>query len=197
MDKGGPAHGGLAFSCTCGQLTGHISDRGVRLGTHVECFCHDCRAAQLYFGQPDPAPGPVDIFQMAPDEIEIDSGEQFLSAMKLSPKGMLRWYASCCNAPLATTPPKPNLPFAGFIADRITGDVSALGPITTRGFVPQPNSKQKHEKVRFAVFGLLRRALGSRLSGRWKNTPFFDHETGKATVTPNVISKDERAALYP
>ncbi|WP_253283427.1 MULTISPECIES: DUF6151 family protein [Ruegeria] len=197
MNMGGPAHGGLAFSCSCGQLKGQISDRGVRLGTHVECFCHDCRAAQLYFGQPDPAPGPVDIFQMAPDEIEITAGGQFLSAMKLSPNGMLRWYASCCNAPLATTPQTARLPFAGFIVGRITGDVSALGPVTTRGFVPRPDGKQKHEKVRFAAFGLLRRALQSRLSGRWKKTPFFDPETGDPAVVPNVISKDERVALYP
>ncbi|WP_050602038.1 DUF6151 family protein [Ruegeria sp. 6PALISEP08] len=192
-----PAYSGLAFSCQCGSLRGNISARGVRQGTHVACFCHDCRAAQLYFKRPDPAPGAVDILQMAPDEIKITKGKKFLATMRLSPKGMLRWYASCCNAPLATTPPGPNLPFAGFIVRRFTGDISVLGPVTTRGFVPQPNGKQKHEKIRFAAFGLLRRVAGSRLSGRWRNTPFFDSETGEPVVTPLVITKDERATLYP
>ncbi|NOE36399.1 MULTISPECIES: DUF6151 family protein [unclassified Ruegeria] len=192
-----PAHSGLAFSCRCGSLQGRISARGVRQGTHVECFCHDCRAAQLYFKQPDPAPGAVDILQMAPDEIEISAGGQFLAAMKLSPNGMLRWYANCCNTPLATTPPGASLPFAGFLVRRITDDISDLGPVTTRGFVPRPNGKQKHEKIRFAAFGLIRRVAISRLSGRWKNTPFFDRKTGEPVAAPVVISKDERAALYP
>ncbi|NOD35898.1 MULTISPECIES: DUF6151 family protein [unclassified Ruegeria] len=192
-----PAHSGLAFSCRCGSLQGRISARGVRQGTHVECFCHDCRAAQLYFKQPDPAPGAVDILQMAPDEIEISAGGQFLAVMKLSPNGMLRWYANCCNTPLATTPPGASLPFAGFLVRRITDDISDLGPVTTRGFVPRPNGKQKHEKISFAAFGLIRRVAISRLSGRWKNTPFFDRKTGEPVAAPVVISKDERAALYP
>lgn len=192
----GSAQEGLTFSCQCGALQGRISPRGVRQGTHVECFCHDCRAAQLYFKQPDPAPGPVEIFQIAPDEIETSTGKQYLAAMQLSPKGMLRWYASCCNAPLAATPKSAKFPFAGVIVGRVAGGASALGPVTTRGFVPQPDGKQKHENPGPAVFGLLRRAAGSRLSGRWKNTPFFDRKTGKPVVTPTVISKTERATLY-
>ncbi|WP_420587270.1 DUF6151 family protein [Ruegeria sp.] len=138
------------FSCNCGALHGHITANGVKSGTHVSCFCHDCRAAQLYFGQPDPAPGPVDILQMSPEEIRIDSGAEHLALMQLSPKGMLRWYASCCNAPIATTTRTAKFPFAGFIVKRIA-DPQELGPVTTRGFVPQPDGKQSHEKVRFAA----------------------------------------------
>ncbi|WP_419739965.1 DUF6151 family protein [Ruegeria sp.] len=186
----------LTFSCACGTLTGRITSDGARLGTHAECFCRDCRAAQLYFGQPDPAPGPVEVFQIAPDEVTIDSGAEHLAAMSLSPKGMLRWYAKCCNAPLATTPRTARFPFAGFIALRID-DRARLGPIATRGFVPRPNGKQKHENLAPAVIGLLRRVIKSRLSGGWKNTPFFDPESFEPVVTPTVISKEERAALYP
>ncbi len=186
----------LAFSCACGTLTGRITSDGARLGTHAECFCHDCRAAQLYFGQPDPAPGPVEVFQIAPDEVTIDSGADHLAAMSLSPKGMLRWYAKCCNAPLATTPRTARFPFAGFIALRIA-DRARLGPISTRGFVPRPNGEQKHENLAPAAIGLLRRVIKSRLSGGWKNTPFFDPESFEPVVTPAVISKEERAALYP
>lgn len=193
---GGADQTDLAFSCTCGTLTGRISAGGARLGTHAVCFCQDCRAAQLYFGQPDPAPGPVEVFQVSPDEAVLETGAEQLAVMTLSPKGMLRWYAKCCNAPLATTPRTAKFPFAGFIARRF-GDPDRLGPITTRGFIPQPNGKQKHENLAPAVIGLLRRAVKSRLSGRWKHTPFFDPQTHEPVVTPTLISKDERAALYP
>ncbi|NVO55727.1 hypothetical protein HW561_07990 [Rhodobacteraceae bacterium B1Z28] len=185
----------LAFSCTCGSLKGRITAKGAKSGTHVACFCQDCRAAQLYFGQPDPAPGPVEILQITPEEIEIETGLEHLAVMRLSPRGMLRWYANCCNAPLATTSRTPKFPFAGFILQRITNP-QGLGPITTRGFVPQPNGKQKHERLGHAIFGMLNRVARSRLSGSWKNTPFFNHKTSEPVVTPTVISKSERAALY-
>ncbi len=193
---GGADHTDLAFSCTCGTLTGRVSPEGARLGTHAVCFCHDCRAAQLYFGQPDPAPGPVEVFQISPDEVVLDTGADQLAVMTLSPKGMLRWYAKCCNAPLATTPRTAKFPFAGFIAVRFA-EPERLGPITTRGFITQPNGKQKHENLTPAVIGLLRRVAKSRLSGRWKHTPFFDSQTYEPVVTPTVIGKEERAALYP
>ncbi len=191
----GTAAKDLSFSCDCGALTGHITQQGVKSGTHVVCFCHDCRAAQLYFNQPDPAPGPIEILQMAPEEIVIDTGAEHLAAMQLSPKGMLRWYAKCCSAPLATTPLTPKFPFAGFIVKRIP-DASSLGPVTTRGFVPGSNGKQSHEKVRYAAFGLLKRVLKSRLSGSWKQTPFFKSETGAPVAQPTILTKEERAAFY-
>lgn len=185
----------LSFSCDCGALSGRITERGVKSGTNVVCFCHDCRAAQLYFKQPDPAPGPVEIFQMSPEEIEISRGAEHLAVMQLSPKGMLRWYAKCCNAPLATTPLTPKFPFAGVIVKRIA-DSNNLGPVTTRGFVPGPGGKQSHEKIRYAAMGLLKRVLKSRLSGSWKKTPFFDSETGTPVAQPAILTKEERAAFY-
>ncbi|WP_170770341.1 DUF6151 family protein [Ruegeria lacuscaerulensis] len=183
------------FACTCGALSGRISAAGVASSTHVECFCHDCRAAQLYFGQPDPAPGPVDVLQMLPEGIVFEHGAEHLALMQLSPKGMLRWYASCCNAPLATTSRTPKVPFAGFIVNRIP-DPSDLGPVRTRGFVPRPGGKQAHEGLGPAAIGLVTRVLKSRLSGSWKNTPFFDAYTGETSAKPTVLTKPERAALY-
>ncbi|WP_170572500.1 DUF6151 family protein [Ruegeria atlantica] len=183
------------FSCNCGSFHGHITAAGVHSGTHVGCFCNDCRAAQLYFGQPDPAPGPVDILQMSPEEIRIEGGAEHLALMQLSPKGMLRWYAGCCNAPLATTARTAKVPFAGFIVKRIA-DPSGLGPITTRGFVPQTGGKQSHEKLRYAAIGMLKRLTKSWLSGSWKETPFFDANSGAPVATPKILSKAERAQLY-
>ena len=152
----GHTTGALTFYCTCGVLQGHISPKGIKFGTHVVCYCHDCRVAQLYFKQPDPAPGSVDILQTTPEDIRIDKGAEHLAAMQLRPNGMLRWYVMCCNAPLATPPQSAKLPFAGFIVKRIP-DPAALGPITTRGFVPQPGGKQKHKKLHCAAIGFIRR----------------------------------------
>ncbi len=185
----------LTFSCTCGQLRGHITAAGVATGTHAECFCHDCRAAQLYLGQPDPAPGPVEILQTTPEDVIFDSGTEHLAAMQLSPRGMLRWYAKCCNAPLATTTRTPKFPFAGVDVKRLA-DPDALGPVMVRGSVPGTDGKQSHEGLRYAVLRLLSRVVKSRVSGRWKATPFFAADSGSPVVPPVVLTKEQRAAFY-
>ncbi|MBY6081707.1 DUF6151 family protein [Ruegeria arenilitoris] len=185
----------LPFACNCGELSGEITTKGVSSGTHVVCFCPDCRAGQLYFGQPDPAPGPVDIFQMSPEFIRITKGAENLAVMRLGPKGLFRWYAKCCNAPVATTTSSMKFPFAGFDVARFS-DPSPLGPVKTRAHVQQANGKWKHENVAPAVLGMIRRVISARLSGRWKQNPFFDVATGDPVVAPHVISLEERKALY-
>ena len=185
----------LPFSCTCGKLQGQITASGVSSGTHVVCYCRDCRAGQLYFGQPDPAPGPVNIYHLSPEAIQISTGAEYLAAMRLSPKGMYRWYAKCCKAPIATTTTTPKFPFAGFDVNRIA-DKDRLRPVSTRGFVPQPNGRQKHEKLMSAASGLLGRVIKSRVSGSWRKTPFFDPDTGEPVATPTVLDRAERATYY-
>ncbi|TMV09582.1 hypothetical protein FGK63_00485 [Ruegeria sediminis] len=185
----------LAFSCDCGGLSGHITAQGVKSGTHVVCYCPDCRAAELYLGQPDLAPGPVDIFQLSPDAVVIDKGKDNLALLRLGPNGLFRWYAKCCGAPIANTLKTPKLPFAGIAAKRVS-DPDRLGPVVTRGYVPDGTGKLKHEHLGRAVLAVLRRGLSARLSGRWRRTPFFDVATGAPIVPAKVLTKDERAALY-
>ncbi|MGI9367395.1 MAG: DUF6151 family protein [Ruegeria sp.] len=185
----------LSFSCDCGAFAGHITAAGVKSGTHVVCYCPDCRAGELYFEQPDPAPGPVDIFQMSPDAIEIEKGAENLAAMRLGPNGMYRWYAKCCNSPIATSMTTPQKPFAGFSVRRIA-DAEKLGPVVTKGSVPNPDGKRKHENVAPAAWALLKRIVSSRVSGRWRKNPFFDTDTGQPIVEPKILTKSERAALY-
>jgi len=45
----------------------------------------------------------VALYQTRPDCVHIDDGAEHLACLRLSPKGLLRWYASCCDTPLANT----------------------------------------------------------------------------------------------
>lgn len=185
----------MGFSCRCGALKGHVTADGLKTGSHVECYCPDCRAGELYFNQPDPAPGPVDIFQLSPDSVVIDRGAEKLAAIRLSPKGMFRWYANCCDTPLCTTLKSAKTPFAGMNTARFD-DPGRLGAVVSKGFVPAPDGSRKHESAYRAAWPLIKRMAIARLSGRWKVTPFFDADTGAPVATPRVIDKSERAALY-
>ncbi len=186
----------LAFQCGCGTIRGHLTAAGVASGTHVDCYCADCRANELLHQQPDPAPGPVDLFQMAPDAVRFEAGQDRLAVIRLGPKGMMRWYASCCGTPMFNTFASPALPFAGMLTARLA-DPAALGPVRAHGFVPQPGGKTRHIGGLTVVGGVLRRGIGARLSGRWRDTPFFAAGTGAPTAPVRILSKEERAALYP
>lgn len=186
----------LEFSCNCGELQGHLDVAALRTGTHTVCYCPDCRAAELYFGQPDPAPGPVDQFQTTPDMLTITRGVDKLGLMRLGPRGLMRWYATCCNAPLFNTLTNPKLAFVGINGARMA-EPERLGRVVAKGFVPQSGGKPRHQGVVPMVWGLIRRMGPARMSGRWKQTPFFDPETGDPVAVAEIPSKQARAALYP
>ncbi|MBE1283181.1 MAG: hypothetical protein GJ676_07700 [Rhodobacteraceae bacterium] len=183
------------FSCECGALHGQIEDHGLRAGTHLECFCPDCRAAQLYFDQPDPAPGAVELFQTTPDAITIHAGSEHLAMLRLGPKGLYRWYAGCCNTPLFNTLKSRRFAFAGILADRLE-DNSVLGPIRVQGYVPTAGKPPRHKGAGRMAYGIFSRMIGAWVSGRWRQTPFFDPDTGKPVAEPVVISREDRARLY-
>ena len=183
------------FACNCGKLSGHVTAQGIKSGTRAECFCGDCRAAVLYLGQPDPAPDAVDVFQTSPDSVKITQGAEHLRLMRLGPKGLLRWYAGCCKTPLANTLAKPTLPFVGLHSNRFANK-DALGKIRARGFMPQAGKPPKTKGAAGMVLGIFKRMATSRLSGQWRETPFFDADTGQPVAEAEIPSKEERAKLY-
>jgi uncharacterized protein DUF6151 len=186
----------LEFSCSCGQLQGHIVGKAVAHGTHVECYCRDCRAGQLYLEKPDPAPGPVDLFLTTPDKVTITKGAEFLAPFRLSPRGPLRWRATCCNTGLCTTGTGPKVPFAGFQTATFA-NTDHIGPVIAKTYMPKIDGKTTNQGMMRMIVRFLPQILATRLSGRWQNTPFFNAETGAPVVDPTVLSKQQRAGLYP
>lgn len=183
----------LRFSCRCGQITGHLSAAAVKSGTRLVCYCKDCRAGHIHLNQPDPAPGPIDIFQTNPEGVSFDTGKDQIGLFRFSPNGLMRWYATCCNTPLFNTLTTPKAPFVGVLSD-IVEDTARLGAVQSRANIPQPGGKSKTENFAKVVLALVRRMAGSRLSGAWKRTPFFDVATGEPVVTPQVLTREQRAA---
>jgi len=132
----------VEMACACGKLRGHGVNISPKTGRHLVCMCKDCQAYTRFLGRSDELlneNGGSEIFQITPAQIKLESGLEHLACMRLSPKGTLRWYASCCNTPIANTLPSPALPFAGisctFIAPQDPhSKETALGPIRQRIF---------------------------------------------------------------
>lgn len=190
-----------SLRCRCGALRGHVelNDRSNRM----VCYCQDCQAFARFLGPADQvldAQGGSDIVQLAPHRIKITQGAAHLAVMRLSSKGMLRWYAACCRTPVGNTMTSRNMPFTGLLAQCLeTAPLeAAFGPV--QGSVNTASAIGEPKPRAFGMAGSLLRILGmvagSRLSGRYKNTPFFT-ASGAPVAEPTVLSVEERARLQP
>lgn len=191
-----PAH---PLSCRCGALQGHVDVNGS--SNRMVCYCRDCQAFARFLGLADQvldAQGGSEVVQVAPHRIHFDRGVEHLAVMRLSPKGMLRWYAACCRTPLGNTMDGPGFPFTGLLSTCLdTAPLApAFGPVrataNTQSAWGQPRPRA------FGMVGALLRILGlvahSRLSGRYKTTPFFA-ASGAPVAVPTVLSAEARAHL--
>lgn len=190
----------MQLRCRCGAVRGEIET--ARAYTRATCYCKDCRAFANFLAVPGvlDASGGTDIVPIAPSAVRFTAGTEHVVCMSLSPKGPLRWYASCCRTPLANTPREPKVPYAGMVTtcfDAAPQEVdAAFGP---RNRIVL-NTKSATAPVRatpltFVTGGLriLAGILGARLR-RERASPFFD-ANGRPLREPEVISRERRAEL--
>jgi len=107
----------IPLACRCGDMAGSAADITPTSGNRIVCCCTDCQAFAAWLG-PDAgaldAFGGTDIYQAPASSIAIDRGQDRLRSMRLSEKGLIRWYAGCCNTPIGNTV-NARLPFVGLI----------------------------------------------------------------------------------
>lgn len=184
----------VPFSCQCGEIKGTLHGATPQSGNHVRCYCDACRAAVLYTTGKDVEGSGVELFQTTPDKISFQQGRGNLAVFSFNPKKLLRFRASCCGVPMFTMLPTPKFALAGMMTDLLE-DKSAIGPVASEAFIPQPNGRSKHSSVLRLYGGTMWRALVARITGAWKQTPFFDIDTGKPVAEVYVPTPAERAKL--
>ena len=182
------------LSCGCGQTEWRIA-QGAH-GSRVVCYCADCQtfarhlAPQIPVLDPD---GGTHIFQTLPTHVQFTKGAENLAALRLGPKGILRWYATCCDTPIANTLPKSAIPFVGLILRPGTSD---LGKIVARAFTDAARRPIKQQGMGKAALGVIARALSGRIAGAHRKGPFFSAD-GVPVAIPRVLTADERADARP
>lgn len=121
--------------------------------------------------------------------------------MRLTEKGLLRWYAACCNTPIGNTLHTPKLSFIGLVHNCLENDAPPLrdsfGPVrawvNTNGAKGEPKPKVAGQGP--VIWWFLTRVLQARLNGAYKRTPLFRADTGMPVVTPRILSSEERAGV--
>ena len=108
----------VSISCRCGRFSALARGVSARVGNRLICYCDDCQAYANYLGAADDIldhHGGTEVFQLSPAKLEITQGLDNLACVRLTPKGILRWYADCCKSPIGNTAATHRIPFVGLI----------------------------------------------------------------------------------
>ena len=194
----------LLLRCACGALRGRFDATG-GVGNRHLCYCDDCQAYARWLGRDDVmnARGGTDIIQTWPARVRLDVAGPPLARMKLSEKGLNRWYAACCRTPVANTMSSARLPFTGLMRQVVDADDAQINAIfgATHGIQGRyaiggcpPDADAS------ASFGVIARSVSTLARGAWSGahqpSPFFGAD-GQPSLPALVLDPEARRALYP
>ncbi len=195
----------VELQCRCGKIHGWLRDAAPATVNRVVCYCDDCQAFLHHLGRAEllDEHGGSDIVQVAPSMLSFERGIELITAVQLRPKGLYRWYASCCKTPLGNTV-SPRLPFIGIATelfqqapntrpcDEVFG--APRGRIFGKYAIGSPPPGSVKPNVRLFARALLK-MLGWKLHGKTWPHPFFDRASGNPKHPVTVLSTAERDAL--
>ena len=187
------------FQCRCGAFRGQLEGTGSH--NRVICYCTDCRAFARFLGKDSDVldqQGGTEIVQVAQSRLRFLRGEDRLAAVRLSDKGMIRWYASCCRTSIGNTMANPKMAFIGLIhtclnrplMDEDFGAGVAVVNVDTALGAPKPKQR--------GLLGVIGRfvwiVVTSRVSGGYRKSPLFD-ASGLPRVSPEILPAEELARI--
>lgn len=197
----------IAVECDCGQVQGLVNPKNL-FGYRAACLCDDCQAYAYYLQRSDTLDinGGTDIIPSMPSHYQITAGAEKLSCVRLSDKGMYRWYAECCKTPMGNAMASASMPYIG-IPERIfekknsTSTIEELfGPVTERMQAQFAKGELPPLSKKTVSFGFMVRVIKfiliAKMKGAGSPSPFFNSD-GQPIKLPRVLSKSERDALRP
>ena len=193
----------LPLRCRCGTVRGVVRDVAPSKINHGFCYCDDCQAFVHFLRRADDifdAHGGTEFAQVSQANVAFTAGADKIAAMRLTPKGLIRWYAECCRTPIGNTMATSALPFVGMIGAFIDAPSAALGPIRGRPWATRAKGgraavpKDALPDV-IMIARVLAKLLSWRLRGDHERSAFFDAATGKPLVEPRVLAESEREEL--
>jgi hypothetical protein len=206
ITTGGRMSMSAEMRCRCGQVRGIVSNALPRAGNRAVCYCDDCQAFLHRLGRADllNAQGGTDIVQVAPATLTFVQGQHLIRGLRLTPKGLFRWYASCCNTPVGNTL-SPSVPFVGIVTSAFDHGMQQpddlFGEPVGGVFGKYAVGEKPVDAAAVVSLPLMLRTLGKifswRLRGKAWPHPFFKRDGGAPTYPVKVLSKEEREALRP
>ena len=188
--------------CKCGVVEGYVASP--RIAARGVCYCKDCQAFARFLGASERilnSQGGTDIIATVPRHVHFVAGAEQLRCMRLSDKGLLRWYATCCRTPIGNTPPDARLPYVGLVRSCLPGSSNELDEVfgPSRMSLNTASANGQVSPTRIAnlkgLLKVIRNVLGARLSGAFRDNPFFRSGSGEPISMPETLKLHERSAL--
>ena len=187
------------LQCRCGSVAGTVA-RAASV-TRITCYCRDCQAYAHALSNPAAILddlGGTDIVATLQQHVRLTQGIQALACLLLSERGLLRWYASCCNTPIANTARNHKLSYVGLVHTCLAPSqqslAAAFGPTSMP--INTKFAKAKLGASAFAALPTIARIFLSvaraRVDGSFKQSPFFAASEGTPVVAARVLSAAER-----
>ena len=184
--------------CRCGKLQGTVDS--TRVAACAICYCKDCQAYARFLKAQDSVldeAGGTEVAAMLPAGVRFTAGLEHLGCLSLSPKGILRWYATCCDTPIGNTPRDAKTPYLGLIRQCLDAPADSLGaaPVavnTKSALRPVPSTPLRTALAVAKIGGMI---VGARLGGGYRDNPFFKDGGSAPLREPRVLSREERAAV--
>jgi hypothetical protein len=194
----------IALGCSCGAVTGTVTGVTRRNSRRLSCMCDDCQLYAHFLGSADRMLDALDGTELSyatQSRVFIRCGVEHLQAVKLSEKGMLRFYTSCCRTPVANVP-HPKMAFVGIPRSFMQHDAVArdevLGPLFRRfqgrfGRGELPVGAHLGTPLLPWLAAMISVTWDS-LTGKYSPSPFHD-ASGNPVVAPRTLTPTEREAL--
>jgi hypothetical protein len=190
------------FRCRCGAVTGVVENE--RRATHSRCYCRDCQAFARFLGRESDLlddQGGSEGIQTLPKDVVFETGVERLACMRLSDKGMLRWYAACCSTPIGSTPATSKLPFIGLarvcLENAAPSVEQSFGPVRFCLFTS--GARRAPKPIPFGQIGFVLWMIGNRIrarrTGGFTQNPFFDTATDRPIFEPRILDPADRERL--
>jgi hypothetical protein len=193
------------LACRCGEVQGLLKDAAPEKVNRIICYCADCQAFAHHLGRVDllDRHGGTDIVQVAPAALSFSKGAARIRGLRLTPKGLYRWYAGCCHTPVGNTV-GPKLPFVGIVARVFEGSDGGpdalfgrpIGAIFGKYAVGEAPPGSDSVNLRL-LLRAVRLVVGWRLFGRTWPHPFFARANGAPLPPLEILTTAQREALRP
>lgn len=188
----------VKLSCSCGAVQGVALNVTPETGNRVVCCCDDCQKFAAHLNREADILdefGGTDIYQTSQSQIKIDSGAEQIRCLRLTHKGLYRWYTECCKTPIGNTL-SSGFPLIGVIhnfmniedgRDTVLGSVRAY--VQTQHARGTPNYPNASEKFPMGItLRIMRKMLVWKIRGMNRPSVFFA-ENGKASVKPIILEE--------
>lgn len=183
----------LKLSCDCGKVSLVAHDVSPDLGNRIICYCDSCQQFPIKLGKQETVLdeyGGTEIYQLPPSHLEITKGREHLRCLRHTEKGLHRFYAGCCNSPIANAP-GPGMPFIGLIhstdtePEKRTERLGGVRAHVNTNEATKPLPAERRKGLVLVILRILGQMLLWRIQGKAQPHPFFDGQ-GQPVVEPEI-----------